>query len=97
MFRCCHWYVFRPELLTSSSIVDIPNRLLNSTDSIAHEFQKVEIQVVTQHTVVCEASECADWPQDRQSVRVKSRPDRGFRAYRLSGGRGRFVIMSEES
>jgi uncharacterized membrane protein len=96
MFRRCHWCVFRSELVTSSSIVDIPNRLLNSIDIIAHEFHKVEIQAVTQHMVVREASEHADWPQDRQNVRVKSRPNREFRAYRPSGWRGRFGVMSEE-
>jgi hypothetical protein len=96
MFHCCHWYVFRAELLTPSSIFDVLNRLLNSTDSITHEFQIVEIQTVIQHTVVQEASERTNWPQDRQSVGVKSRPDLEFRAYRLSGRRERFGIMSKE-
>jgi hypothetical protein len=69
---------------------------LNSIDNIFHEFQEVEIQAVTEHTVVRESSERADWPQDRQSVRVKSRPEREFSAYSLSGRRGRFGIISEE-
>jgi hypothetical protein len=75
---------------------DIPNRLLNLTDSIAHEFQKVEIQSVTHHTVVREASEHTDWCQDRENIRVKSRPAREFRARRFSGQRGRFGIIPEE-
>jgi hypothetical protein len=96
MFRCCHWYAFRSELFISSSIFDIPNRPLNSSDNMAYESQKMEIQAVPQHTVVREASEHADWLQDTQSVRVKSRPDREFRAYRLFGRRRRYGMRSEQ-
>jgi hypothetical protein len=54
--------------------MDIPNSLLNSTNTIANEFQKMEIQAANQHTVVREASEQSRSPRSRQSVRRKSRP-----------------------
>jgi hypothetical protein len=96
MFRCCSWHVFRSELLTSSSIFDIPNQLLNSTDNITHEFQKVEIQAVTQHAVVREALKRADRPQDRQKRSREILPEPRVQSLLIFWPEGRFRIMSEE-
>jgi hypothetical protein len=55
--------------------MDIPN----STDSTATEFQSREGKTANQHTVIWEQ---IDLPRSRESVRLKSRPGREFRAYR---------------
>jgi hypothetical protein len=59
--------------------MDIPNWRLNWTDWTATEFQSEEGKTANQHTVVREQ---IDLPRRRESVCVKSRPGREFKAYR---------------
>jgi hypothetical protein len=54
--------------------MDIPRWLLNSTDWIAHEFQKVEIQAANQRMVVRQGSTLIISPWGGQNVHLNSRP-----------------------
>jgi hypothetical protein len=77
--HCYHIYSFPSESWSFSRVMDIPNWRLNSTDSIATEFQSEEGNQVNQRTVVREQ---IDSPRSRESVRLKSQPVREFRADR---------------
>jgi hypothetical protein len=66
--------------LPSSWMMDIPKWPLNSTDKIAYESEKVEIQAANQQMVIWDASAQIESPRSNQSVRFSP----GSRVHRIS-------------
>jgi hypothetical protein len=76
--------------------MDIPKVLLNSTDKITKENQKMEMQAFNQHPVARETREQIDSLRSRQSVRLESQ--RGLESSEgtdLFGHRGSIGAISK--
>jgi hypothetical protein len=75
--------------------MDIPIWVLNSTDWITHESQKVDMQAVNSQPVVQEASEQMKSPRGSHSVCLKAAGAENSGPTASLGHRERFVTMSK--